>query len=79
VERDVLDDAVALVEDSKHRHALRHRRDARLVGPDGRRRIANHRGGRILFGRRLAAGRERHDGQDCERAFAHVYSGIHGW
>jgi hypothetical protein len=34
VERNVLDDAVTLVEDSEHRDALRHGRDAGLVGSD---------------------------------------------
>jgi hypothetical protein len=37
MQRDVLDDAVALVEDAKHRDALRHGRDARLVGAPRRR------------------------------------------
>jgi hypothetical protein len=39
VQRDVLDDAVALVEDSEHRDALRHRCNALLFGA-GRRAAA---------------------------------------
>jgi hypothetical protein len=79
VERDVLNDAVALVEDPEHSDALRHRGDARLVGADRDHGIGDHRGRRIFFGRLLAAGCDSHDRQDCERSLAHVYSGIHGW
>jgi hypothetical protein len=50
MKRDVLDDAVALVEDPEHRHALRHRRNSGLVGAACRSGgIARGRSGRILL------------------------------
>jgi hypothetical protein len=50
MQRDRLDDAVALVEDPEHRHALRHRSHAGLVGTGPRRcSIADHRRRAILL------------------------------
>jgi hypothetical protein len=75
VEGDVLDDAVALVEDAEDRHALRHRRDVRLAGVRPR----------TLFGRGLIlllapaiARCEREPDQQRSNGLAHAYSGIHG-
>ena len=79
MERDILDDAIPLVEDSEHRDSLRHRSDAGLAGPDWRRRIGDYWSRRILLGRLLAAGGDSQHRQDCERSSGHVYSGIHGW
>jgi len=78
MERNVLDDAVALVEDAERGHALPHRGHARLVGADRRRGVADHRFGRIFVAALAAGGeRERHqDERSSERA--HVYSGIQG-
>jgi hypothetical protein len=76
MQRDVLLDAVALVEDSEHRDALRHRGDTRLSGAGGGSSAC--RSGRILLLRAAAARGERkrkHDGCD---GCSHDYSGIHG-
>jgi len=43
MQSDILDDAVALVEDAEHGHALGHWSDARMIGADGHRRVANDR------------------------------------
>jgi hypothetical protein len=75
-ERDVLDDAVALVEDAEHGDALRHRRHALLAGAA---RPAVPRGGRrfILFGAAVARRKRERDQQRCGNR-AHFYSGIQG-
>jgi hypothetical protein len=75
VQCDVLDDAVALVEDSENRDALRHRRHAGLVG---------HRAGRIgrdirvlgLAGAIARSQSERERERNGEPV--HAYSGIQG-
>jgi hypothetical protein len=76
VERDRLDDAVALVEDPEHRHALRHRRHAAFaicsgcgLPPLGQRKIG------FLT---LAARSERDGGQQWCSQCAHAYSGSQG-
>jgi hypothetical protein len=75
MKRDVLDDAVALVEDPEHRDALRHRRNVRLVG-DRRRGLL--RGGLIgLLGAAAARRQRQRDPQRCAQP-GHAYSGIHG-
>jgi hypothetical protein len=78
MERNVLDDAVALVEDAERGHPLPHRGHARLIAADRRRGVADHRFGRIFVAALAAGGeRERHqDERSSERA--HVYSGIQG-
>jgi hypothetical protein len=78
MERDALDDAVALVEDAERGHPLAHRGHARLVATDRGRGVADHGFGRILVAA-LAAGGER-ERQQHERSSqrAHVYSGIQG-
>jgi len=43
MQSDILDDAVALVEDAEHGHALGHWRDPGMIGADGHRRIADDR------------------------------------
>jgi hypothetical protein len=74
---DVLDDAVTLVEDSKHRDALRHRRDPAL--PGGGRGDSPPRGSRRnLVLRAAPAGGERERNQQRCGDFAHFYSGIQG-
>jgi hypothetical protein len=77
VKRDVLDDAVALVEDSQHGDALRHRRHSALtVGC--RRDLLAGRKRRVRRLAALAARSERESQQQrCDAAF-HAYSGIHG-
>jgi hypothetical protein len=78
MKRDVLDDPVALVEQSENRDSLAHRRHARLI--DARRcsRIGNHRPRRILLVA-AAAGRHGERGQDDRcGSQAHAYSGIQG-
>jgi hypothetical protein len=74
---DVLDDAVALVEDSKDRDALRHgsdaalpRRRSRRIGLSGRSRI-------LLLGSLAAPSEGQRNNQRCGK-LSHAYSGIHG-
>jgi hypothetical protein len=76
MERDILDDPVALVEDAEDSDALRHRSDARLIGP-GRGRFARRRGGILLF-TSFAARRQRGQEQDRCCDSPHAYSGIQG-
>jgi len=77
MERHVLDNAIALVENSKNGGALRHWRNAAL--PVRRRtNLPGHRKWRILLRRAFAAGGERkRDQKGCRRRL-HAYSGIHG-
>jgi hypothetical protein len=79
MEHDVLDDSVALVEDSEDRDALRHRRDSALPGGGRRDLLAGRR--RILLLRAAPTPRQgdqrQPDQQRCERPH-HAYSGIHG-
>ena len=77
MQRDVLDDAVALVEDSQDRDTLCHRRYSALAI---RRRGRLLRGGqlRVLLVRTLAARGERKRGEQRSSEDAHVYSGIQG-
>jgi hypothetical protein len=77
VQRDVLNDAVALVEDAEHRGPLRHWRHAALAI---RRRcdLARPRQWRILLGAALAAGGKRYRDQQGCGGCPHAYSGIQG-
>jgi hypothetical protein len=76
MEGDILDDAVALVENGEHRNALGHRRDTGLVRARSR-AVAGARPRRILLGAAAARGqRERDHQRRCDPR--HVYSGIHG-
>jgi hypothetical protein len=77
VQRDVLDDAVARVEDAKHGRALRHRRNPALsVGRRGDlpRRRQRSIGLRLAF---AARGKRKRD-QQRGRKLPHAYSGIQG-
>jgi hypothetical protein len=77
VERDILDDAVALVEDAEHRDPLRHRRDAALaVG--GRCNLPRGGRRRILLLASPPARHKRDCGKQGCRDGSHYYSGIHG-
>jgi hypothetical protein len=77
MERHGLDDPVALVEHSKHRHALGHRRDSTLP-ICGRGRLLGRRQRSILALITLAArGKGKGSEQQC-RAAGHAYSGIQG-
>jgi hypothetical protein len=73
MQRDVANDAIALVEDRQHRDPLRHRRDPGLAC--GRRGLS--RGHLVLFGAAIAGG-ERERGEQRDDGFVHAYSGIHG-
>jgi hypothetical protein len=77
VERDVLDDPVALVEDSEHCDALRHRGDAAFAV---RRRGGLPGGGQrgIRLVRTLVARRKRERSEQQCRGGLHAYSGIQG-
>jgi hypothetical protein len=79
MKRDVLNDAVALVEQAEDRDPLAHRRHARLIDAGRSRGIGNHRPRVILF---IAAAPASGDGER-ERdnrcgSQAHAYSGIQG-
>jgi hypothetical protein len=76
-QRDVLDDAVALVEDAEHRDALRHRCDTTLAVGGCRNLWPLCRRG-ILLLRALAARCQRKTGEDDWNDRSHVYSGIQG-
>jgi hypothetical protein len=77
MQRDVLDDAVALVEDSENRDALPHWSDARLVHARRGGVGGGRRRGRVLLAAPPAR-REREQEQNrCGDPF-HAYSGIHG-
>jgi len=62
VKRDVLDDPVPLVEDSKDRDPLRHRRHSALA-VSGRSGLLRRRQRRVLIRLALAAGSERERGK----------------
>jgi hypothetical protein len=75
--RDVLDDAVALVENSENRDALSHGRDTAL--PCGRRRRFDRAElARALLPAATTARRQRERDHQCCRKLSHAYSGIQG-
>jgi hypothetical protein len=78
MKRNVLNDAVALIEDAEHRGTLSHRRHTALaIGCGGDLRAGGS--GRILLFPALAAGGERKgDQQQRSGGAVHAYSGIHG-
>jgi hypothetical protein len=76
MERDVLFDSIALVEDPEHRDALRHRRDPDLRTVSGASRAGWGDG--VLLPLPAAARRERQREQDGRGGSFHAYSGIHG-
>ena len=77
VQRDILDDAVTLVENAKHRHALRHWRHPSLA-VSRRGGLARGRKGRVLLLGALAAGDKRKRDQQRNCGLSHAYSGIEG-
>jgi hypothetical protein len=77
VKRDILDDAVALVEHAKNRDALGHGRHARQIGTWRRRRIGNHGLRRVLLAAAVTR-RECEDSQQRDSKSFHAYSGIQG-
>jgi hypothetical protein len=74
---DILDDAVALVEDAEHSRALGHRRHAALA-VRSRRDATRAWQWRILFRLPLAARGERKGGEQGCSGWLHAYSGIQG-
>jgi hypothetical protein len=79
MERDVLDDPIALVEQAEDRDPLAHGGHPRLIDARRSRRVGDHRARRILLVSAAPAGRngERKHGERGSLA-AHVYSGIQG-
>jgi hypothetical protein len=77
VQRDVFDDAVALVEDAEHRDALGHRRNSRRAHPlrDGG---VSGRPLPLRFLLAAAARGERQRDQERCGCLKHAYSGIQG-
>jgi hypothetical protein len=78
MESDVLDDAVALVEEPEDGDPLAHRRYAGLIDAWRSRGVGNDRPRCILFVATAPAGREREDNQHRCGKPVHAYSGIHG-
>jgi hypothetical protein len=76
MERDGLNDSVALVQHAEHRHALRHRSDAALS--IGSRSRLPRLWQRSIFPRLLAARDERERGEERCCDGSHAYSGIQG-
>ena len=77
VKRDILNNAVAFVENAENRAALRHRSNASLaIGGCGS--LASASQGSILFGSSLAARGERERGEQGCSDLLHFYSGIQG-
>jgi hypothetical protein len=77
MQRDILDDAVALVEDAEHRHPLRHRRHTALA-VRGRGDLLSRRQRLVLRFPALPARGERERGKQWCSGSAHAYSGIQG-
>jgi hypothetical protein len=77
MKHDVLDDAVALVEDAEHRDSLRHRRYAMLAAT-GAAPGRGRRGRILLLGAAVAAGKRERDQEQRGELAIHAYSGIHG-
>jgi hypothetical protein len=76
LQRQVANDAVALVEQPQHGHPLGHRRDPRLVGG----RAWDFHGQRLVirFVAPVASGKQRQCGKEDEGARKrHSYSGFH--
>jgi hypothetical protein len=77
VKRDVLDNPVALVEDTEHRDALGHRRDAAFaIGCRGH--LLRSGQWRVLLRLALAARGKRKRDDQRSGGGAHAYSGIQG-
>jgi hypothetical protein len=84
-DRQVADDAVALVEQAQNGDPLRHRRHPSLVGGGARHGRARHPPllrrrsplGLALFA--LAAGAGKCHGQRADQPSAHAQSGVQGW
>jgi hypothetical protein len=79
MQRDILDDAVALVEDAEDRDPLAHRGNAGLVGARGDAGVGDHRTRRIALVLAAPAAGGKGERQQCEGGGGpHFYSGIHG-
>ena len=78
LQRQVADDAIALVEEAQHRDPLAHWRDR--GGSSGARGIDGHRRcrRRIALGGAIACTDAKRDQQDGDGA-THVQSGFHAW
>jgi hypothetical protein len=77
MQRDILHDAVALVEDAEHRDALRHRRRPALPGRGRRHVLARGRRIFLLMAATAARSQRERNQQRCSSSF-HAYSGIQG-
>jgi hypothetical protein len=77
VERDVLDDSVALVENAQNRDALGHRRDSALPGGRGGDGLGGARRIVVLLAAASATGK-REANQNRSGEPHHAYSGTHG-
>jgi hypothetical protein len=77
VQRNLSHDSVALVEHSKDRNALRHRRDAALTCGGCGHVLRRWSSGVLLLGAASARSERERSQQRCGSA-PHAYSGIHG-
>jgi hypothetical protein len=77
VQRNLLHDAVALVEDSKDRNALRHWRDTTLSRGGRGHGLAGWTGRILLLGAASARSQRKRNQQRCGGR-PHAYPGIHG-
>jgi hypothetical protein len=78
VQGDVLDDAIALVENAEDRDALGHGSDSALAIRGCRDLSPGRRGGILSRLTAFAACGKRHAGERERECLAHAYSGIHG-
>jgi hypothetical protein len=77
MQRDILHDSVALVEDPEDRDALRHRSHSALAGCGRRGFAGGWAAGVLLLGAAPASGERECQQQRCASS-SHAYSGIHG-
>jgi hypothetical protein len=77
VQRDILHDAITLVEDADDGDALRHRRHAALTGRGRGHILVGGRGILLSLTAATTRGQRERDQQRCGSSF-HAYSGIQG-
>jgi hypothetical protein len=79
VQGDRLHQAVALVEDADHRHALGHRRNAGFTALQDLSACRSRLLLLLVRGLRTAGGKRERQRHRKTAAPKHLYSGVHGW